>query len=1106
MPRHIARLTGLRHWLLEDRLAPATQLLPDLGVASSYLSGWYINSLPTGRQELRFATAIVNTGAGAFELNGTPTYVTNPDGSQAQLVNQRIYLDNGTSILRPAGSFSFDEDCGDMHFDDMAFAELLLRPGGTGVGGVVTMGEKDGFCLVDGIHTDPALPGSPAARAYKTCGAQVQGISVGWTDVYSSVLDGQSIDITGVPNGDYWLQVTVDPLNHVLESNETNNVTRIPITISSQPTYGFRVLAASPVAVIDGPVSAATLTFNQAVDIASFSPTDFVLHAPGGNVPVSSVSLIDSTNIRVAFPTQSTVGTHTLTLLSSVNTATGSALDQNNNGTGGETADSFSFVFTIPAPKILSSSPAAGVAGPVNRARVSFNKPITSSTFTTADIVSFTGPGGANLAGTITGVVPASTSGTSAIFDVTFTAVAAPGMYRIVIGPNIADPLGHPLDQNLDGTSNSGDNYTASFAISAPGTVGPDAFGYTAAGVTVPTGSIVGRPGTFPIFTNTDDQASQINFGANSFNFYGTSYGGNGKVWVSTNGLMTFGLNAGNYAFVNDDLSTATVPTLAVLWDDWNVGTGSPQVLGLFEDLTGDSVPDRLIVEWNQVKHNAPGATDTGVTFQAILELNTGTRPGTIICSYLDILADNPSYDNGASATVGIVRPAEGASPLLLGFNTSAQPLVQSGKAVSFSVPRVQSVTRSDPSPNATGTGRFQVTFSEGVTGLDASDFTLTGTGTIAGLWIDAVTPTADPRVWDVRFQWFRGAGTVSLTVLDDDSITSLYGAPLAGLGVGGGQFAATPTYSVTEPSQQRLVVGADAGGGPHVRVIRARDQQEVLSFFAFDASFRGGVRVAQGDINGDDVPDIVLGAGPGGGPHVRVFDGRDLRVLMDFYAYGASFRGGVWIAAGDVNNDGKDDVITGADAGGGPHVRVFSGANGSELLGFFAFDPGFVGGVRVAAGDVNGDGKADIVTGAGPGGGPHVRAFSGAGAAPLASFFPYDATFRGGVFVAAGDYDGDGKADIVTGAGAGGGPHVKVTNASGTTLLSLFAPLGGSTTAGVRVGAADLTGDGRADLIMAGGPGATPNIFLRSATGSPTFTPIAAYDPTFLGGIYVGG
>jgi hypothetical protein len=212
-------------------------------------------------------------------------------------------------------------------------------------------------------------------------------------------------------------------------------------------------------------------------------------------------------------------------------------------------------------------------------------------------------------------------------------------------------------------------------------------------------------------------------------------------------------------------------------------------------------------------------------------------------------------------------------------------------------------------------------------------------------------------------------------------------------------------------------------------------------SFFAYNSGFGGGVFVASGDVNGDGRDDIVTAAGAGGGPHVRVFSGVDGSELFGLFAYQPNFGGGVSVAIGDVNGDGSADIITGAGAGGGPHVRVFSGANRAELFGFFAYAGGFGGGVFVAAGDVNGDGRADIYTGAGAGGGPHVRVFSGMNLAELHSFFAYNPDFSGGVRVAASDVNGDGRDDIITGAGFGGGMHVRgFSGANRSELFGLFA------------------------------------------------------------------
>src|SRR5207249_2383581 len=100
--------------------------------------------------------------------------------------------------------------------------------------------------------------------------------------------------------------------------------------------------------------------------------------------------------------------------------------------------------------------------------------------------------------------------------------------------------------------------------------------------------------------------------------------------------------------------------------------------------------------------------------------------------------------------------------------------------------------------------------------------------------------------------------------------------------------------------------------------------------------------------------------------------------LLAQEFAYKADFRGGVWVAAGDVDGDGRAEVITAPGEGGGPLVKVLRGSDLSLLRGFFAYDPAFRGGARVAAVDATGDGRADIVTAAGPGGGPHVKLFDG--------------------------------------------------------------------------------------------------------------------------------
>jgi FG-GAP repeat protein len=133
----------------------------------------------------------------------------------------------------------------------------------------------------------------------------------------------------------------------------------------------------------------------------------------------------------------------------------------------------------------------------------------------------------------------------------------------------------------------------------------------------------------------------------------------------------------------------------------------------------------------------------------------------------------------------------------------------------------------------------------------------------------------------------------------------------------------------------------------------------------------------------------------------VRVF-GADGIQRQAFFAYAPAFTGGVFVAAGDIDGDGLADIVTGADAGGGPHVVAFSGADLHVLRSFYAYSPFFFGGVRVAVGDLDLDGYAEIITAAGPGGGPHVRVFDGATGTETTGFYAFNAAFAGGVFVAA--------------------------------------------------------------------------------------------------------
>ena len=223
------------------------------------------------------------------------------------------------------------------------------------------------------------------------------------------------------------------------------------------------------------------------------------------------------------------------------------------------------------------------------------------------------------------------------------------------------------------------------------------------------------------------------------------------------------------------------------------------------------------------------------------------------------------------------------------------------------------------------------------------------------------------------------------------------------------------------------IIAGAGFKGGPAIAILDSQTGKIMESFFAFDPTFTGGVYVAVQDTNSDGILDIIAGAGLGGGPEVRIYDGRNLNVLRSFYAYAVDFTGGVSVASIDFNNDGILDLVTGAGPGGAPHVKVYDGATKTIISQWYAYPMSFTGGVFVAVGDIGNDGTFEVLTGAGPGGAPVVAVWDPYTGALLSQFMAYAEVFTGGVRVTIIDGNNDGIADIVTGAGPSGGPHVKV-------------------------------------------------------------------------------
>jgi hypothetical protein len=336
-------------------------------------------------------------------------------------------------------------------------------------------------------------------------------------------------------------------------------------------------------------------------------------------------------------------------------------------------------------------------------------------------------------------------------------------------------------------------------------------------------------------------------------------------------------------------------------------------------------------------------------------------------------------------------------------------------------------------------------------------------------------------------------------------------------------QALAVTVLDVQESAAEGFVVlGADAGkkSRPEVKVFDAAGNQ-VAEFLAYEPGFHGGVRVALGDVTGDGTPEIITGPGRGRAALVKVFDlaGNELPQFR-IQALPTRCKDGVYVAVGDVLGDGLADIIVGPGRGK-PEVRIFENrlnssasdpVSDSPTRTIDAFGCGWGGGVTVAAGDIQPGGKQELIVGSGPGRRTTVKAFdvSGARAVLVRTWLPFSPHFRGGVFVSAGDTNGDSIDDVIFGTGYSGGSKVEVHSGAGG-LLHRFVAYAGSASqvnpkAAVRVAAKDLDGDRMVDRILTGqGPeGRTRMIRSFDPLNASLVDFLLENDPDFAGGYFL--
>ncbi|MBU1167727.1 metallophosphoesterase, partial [Patescibacteria group bacterium] len=405
----------------------------------------------------------------------------------------------------------------------------------------------------------------------------------------------------------------------------------------------------------------------------------------------------------------------------------------------------------------------------------------------------------------------------------------------------------------------------------------------------------------------------------------------------------------------------------------------------------------------------------------------------------------------------------------------------------------------------------------------------------------------ADPAYHFARFDMTQNTFNVSVideagTEIDSFALENKTPTPRAG-------FIATTPYSA---------------GGPQVTVNKY-DGLKLASFMAYDSNLRGEFQVQTGDIDGDTYDEIITAPGNGNKAPVKIFE-MDGRLKKEFYPYGENFSGGVEILAADLNADGKQEIITAPETGGGANVRVHTYENDSvSLLAWtMAFEASYHGGAKLGAGntdsssaasellvaskegrsaevkafslndgvlsdkgsfkpygdafmngvnligaDLNGNSQDEVIVAPLSGGGPNVRVYNytNSNFALLDWEMVYDKNFKGGLELAAGDFDANGSQELVVAPVVSGGPNVRVYNFQNSKLelLDWFMAFDPGFHAGINIAADDVDNDSKAELVVTPKHGG-PNVRTYDLNGSDFALKswYWAFAPSFVGGVNV--
>ena len=305
------------------------------------------------------------------------------------------------------------------------------------------------------------------------------------------------------------------------------------------------------------------------------------------------------------------------------------------------------------------------------------------------------------------------------------------------------------------------------------------------------------------------------------------------------------------------------------------------------------------------------------------------------------------------------------------------------------------------------------------------------------------------------------------------------------------------------------LLFGGDAAGyliGQQnlMKVVSATGTQTNIPVFP---GYKGGLSMATADVTGDGLYDYIIAPSSPSASTVLIINGATGVVAGSFNAF-PSYRGGINVAAADINGDGTNEIIVGTMGGTIATVAAFNSTGSNRLVQFQPFGANFRAAVRISSIDTSGGGQSDIVTAAGSGGVPVVRTYRYGNnrVTAVSSFYAFSTSYRGGVTVSAGDLNGDGRQELIVGTGGGTQSEVKIfnlANSANPTMVTRKTVFPGFTGA-ANVGVVDYQDSGNLAVIVGAGASSTPTVNILNGRNLAVIDAFFAFERTFRGGVSV--